>query len=130
MKEETKGKITYRIGENQVIIDPLLGNYYNVRSIWKIAEKALMCLKLHGSIIPSTSEVLNYSDNIGILSTTYIQICSSVMAGREVGMVRYCMSASEETFHMLSLRRRKKLLKIMNALTRGKLIHYILLQDS
>ncbi|KAI3901682.1 hypothetical protein MKW98_021846, partial [Papaver atlanticum] len=45
-------------GDIQGIIDPLLGNDYNVQSIWKIAEKALMCVQPHGSMRPSISEVL------------------------------------------------------------------------
>ncbi|RZC78812.1 hypothetical protein C5167_003047 [Papaver somniferum] len=45
-------------GDIQGILDPLLGNDYNVQSIWKIAEKALMCVQPHGSMRPSISEVL------------------------------------------------------------------------
>ncbi|KAI3852117.1 hypothetical protein MKW98_020116, partial [Papaver atlanticum] len=45
-------------GNIQGIIDPSLQNEYNIQSIWKIAEKALMCVQAHGSMRPSISEVL------------------------------------------------------------------------
>ncbi|KAF6134856.1 hypothetical protein GIB67_002257 [Kingdonia uniflora] len=45
-------------GDIQGIIDPLLGNDYNIQSMWKIAEKAMMCVQSHGSMRPSISEVL------------------------------------------------------------------------
>ncbi|KAI3965091.1 hypothetical protein MKX01_014022 [Papaver californicum] len=45
-------------GNIQGIIDPSLQNEYNIQSIWKIAEKALMCVQSHGSMRPSISEVL------------------------------------------------------------------------
>ncbi|CAH9131765.1 unnamed protein product [Cuscuta epithymum] len=45
-------------GDLQGIIDPTLGNEYDIQSMWKIAEKALMCVQPHGSMRPSISEVL------------------------------------------------------------------------
>ncbi|OVA18179.1 Protein kinase domain [Macleaya cordata] len=45
-------------GDIQGIIDPLLGTEFNIQSIWKIAEKAMMCVQPHGSMRPSISEVL------------------------------------------------------------------------
>ncbi|PON32472.1 Mitogen-activated protein kinase kinase kinase [Parasponia andersonii] len=45
-------------GDIQGIIDPALRNEYDIQSMWKIAEKALMCVQPHGFMRPSISEVL------------------------------------------------------------------------
>ncbi|KAD3337491.1 hypothetical protein E3N88_33011 [Mikania micrantha] len=45
-------------GDIQGIIDPSLGNEYDIQSMWKIAEKALMCVQPHGNMRPSMSEVI------------------------------------------------------------------------
>ncbi|POO01581.1 Mitogen-activated protein kinase kinase kinase [Trema orientale] len=45
-------------GDIQGIIDPALRNEYDIQSMWKIAEKALMCVQPHGYMRPSISEVL------------------------------------------------------------------------
>lgn len=45
-------------GDIQGIIDPSLGEEYDIQSMWKIAEKALMCVLPHGCMRPSISEVL------------------------------------------------------------------------
>ncbi|KAK1270075.1 putative LRR receptor-like serine/threonine-protein kinase [Acorus gramineus] len=45
-------------GNIQEIIDPSLGANFNIESVWKIAEKALMCIQPHGSLRPSISEVV------------------------------------------------------------------------
>ncbi|KAL8214455.1 hypothetical protein R6Q57_003904 [Mikania cordata] len=45
-------------GDIQGIIDPTLGNEYDIQSMWKIAEKALMCVQPHGNMRPSMSEVI------------------------------------------------------------------------
>lgn len=45
-------------GDIQGIIDPALGEGYDIQSMWKIAEKALMCVQPHGFMRPSISEVL------------------------------------------------------------------------
>lgn len=45
-------------GDIQGIIDPALGNNYDIQSMWKIAEKALMCVQPHGNMRPSMSEVI------------------------------------------------------------------------
>ncbi|XP_073148897.1 probable LRR receptor-like serine/threonine-protein kinase At1g67720 isoform X2 [Henckelia pumila] len=44
-------------GDIHSIIDPRLREY-DIQSMWKIAEKALMCLKPHGNMRPSISEVI------------------------------------------------------------------------
>lgn len=44
-------------GDIQGIIDPALGNEYDIQSMWKIAEKALMCVQPHGNLRPTMSEV-------------------------------------------------------------------------
>ncbi|XP_042476517.1 probable LRR receptor-like serine/threonine-protein kinase At1g67720 isoform X1 [Macadamia integrifolia] len=45
-------------GNIQGIIDPSLQNEFDIQSVWKIAEKAMMCVQSHGSMRPSISEVL------------------------------------------------------------------------
>lgn len=45
-------------GDIQGIIDPALHNGYDLQSMWKIAEKALMCVQPHGHMRPSISEVV------------------------------------------------------------------------
>ncbi|KAJ4979914.1 hypothetical protein NE237_010694 [Protea cynaroides] len=45
-------------GDIQGIIDPSLQNEFDIQSVWKIAEKAMMCVQSHGSMRPSISEVL------------------------------------------------------------------------
>ncbi|KAK9158162.1 hypothetical protein Scep_004736 [Stephania cephalantha] len=45
-------------GDIHAIIDPSLNDRYTIQSVWKIAEKAMMCLQPHGVMRPSISEVL------------------------------------------------------------------------
>lgn len=51
-------KLHIESGNIQGIIDPTLGNDYDIQSMWKIAERALMCVQPHGHMRPSISEVL------------------------------------------------------------------------
>ncbi|KAK9289650.1 hypothetical protein L1049_007808 [Liquidambar formosana] len=51
-------KLHIESGDIQGIIDQSLGNEYDIQSMWKIAEKALMCVQPHGSMRPSISEVI------------------------------------------------------------------------
>uniref|UniRef100_A0A3Q7HY23 non-specific serine/threonine protein kinase n=1 Tax=Solanum lycopersicum TaxID=4081 RepID=A0A3Q7HY23_SOLLC len=51
-------KLHIESGDVQGIIDPALHNDYDIQSIWKIAEKALMCVQPHGNMRPSISEVI------------------------------------------------------------------------
>ncbi|GAV82267.1 Pkinase_Tyr domain-containing protein/Malectin_like domain-containing protein/LRR_8 domain-containing protein [Cephalotus follicularis] len=51
-------KLHIESGDIQGIIDPLLHDEYDIQSMWKIAEKALMCVQPHGNMRPSISEVL------------------------------------------------------------------------
>ncbi|XP_057999534.1 probable LRR receptor-like serine/threonine-protein kinase At1g67720 isoform X2 [Hevea brasiliensis] len=51
-------KLHIESGDIQGIIDPLLHDEYDIQSMWKIAEKALMCVQPHGHMRPSISEVL------------------------------------------------------------------------
>lgn len=51
-------KMHIESGDIQGIIDPSLGEEYDIQSMWKIAEKALMCVLPHGCMRPSISEVL------------------------------------------------------------------------
>ncbi|KAL0375124.1 UNVERIFIED_CONTAM: putative LRR receptor-like serine/threonine-protein kinase [Sesamum radiatum] len=50
-------KMHIESGDIQGIIDPSLHDY-DIQSMWKIAEKALMCVQPHGSMRPSISEVI------------------------------------------------------------------------
>ncbi|KAK9154147.1 hypothetical protein Sjap_001627 [Stephania japonica] len=45
-------------GDIHGIIDPALRNEFNIQSVWKIAEKALLCVQNYGSSRPPMSEVL------------------------------------------------------------------------
>ncbi|KAJ9540289.1 hypothetical protein OSB04_026795 [Centaurea solstitialis] len=51
-------KLHIENGDIQGIIDPGLGDEYDVQSMWKIAEKALMCVQPHANMRPSMSEVI------------------------------------------------------------------------
>ncbi|CAO2824234.1 unnamed protein product [Amaranthus hypochondriacus] len=51
-------KLHIESGDIQGIIDPSLRDEYDIQSMWKIAEKALMCVQAHGHMRPSISEVL------------------------------------------------------------------------
>ncbi|KAJ4849206.1 hypothetical protein Tsubulata_025969 [Turnera subulata] len=51
-------KLHIESGDIQGIIDPALNDEYDIQSMWKIAEKALMCVLPHGHMRPSISEVL------------------------------------------------------------------------
>ncbi|KAL2660411.1 hypothetical protein AAZV13_03G139500 [Glycine max] len=51
-------KLHIESGDIQGIIDPLLRNDYDLQSMWKIAEKALMCVQPHGHMRPTISEVI------------------------------------------------------------------------
>ncbi|KAF7818578.1 putative LRR receptor-like serine/threonine-protein kinase [Senna tora] len=51
-------KLHIESGDIQGIIDPSLRSDYDLQSMWKIAEKALMCVQPHGHMRPSISEVL------------------------------------------------------------------------
>lgn len=62
-------------GDIQGIIDPSLGNDYDIQSMWKIAEKALLCVQPHGYMRPSISEVLK-------------EIQDAISMEREASMVR------------------------------------------
>ncbi|KAL8152695.1 hypothetical protein V2J09_010455 [Rumex salicifolius] len=51
-------KLHIENGDLQGIIDPTLQGEYDIQSMWKIAEKALMCVLPHGYMRPSMAEVL------------------------------------------------------------------------
>lgn len=51
-------KMHIEIGDIQGIIDPSFCNEYDIQSMWKIAEKALLCVQPHGSMRPPISEVI------------------------------------------------------------------------
>lgn len=62
-------------GDIQGIIDPALRDEYDIQSMWKIAEKALLCVQAHGHMRPSISEVLK-------------EIQDAIMIEKEVQSVR------------------------------------------
>ena len=43
---------------DQGIIDPLLHSDFDIQSVWKVADKAMMCIQPYGRLRPSMSEVL------------------------------------------------------------------------
>lgn len=45
-------------GNVEAVVDPALQDDYDLQSVWKIAEIAIMCVKPHGAQRPSISEVL------------------------------------------------------------------------
>ncbi|KAJ6778372.1 hypothetical protein OIU74_002215 [Salix koriyanagi] len=51
-------KLHIERGDIQGIIDPSLCGEYDIQSMWKVAEKALMCVQPHGHMRPSMSELL------------------------------------------------------------------------
>ncbi|XP_024977328.1 probable LRR receptor-like serine/threonine-protein kinase At1g67720 [Cynara cardunculus var. scolymus] len=51
-------KLHIENGDIQRIIDPALGDEYDVQTMWKMAEKALMCVQPHANMRPSMSEVI------------------------------------------------------------------------
>ncbi|KAK1562180.1 hypothetical protein Q3G72_007557 [Acer saccharum] len=51
-------KMHIESGDIQGIIDPMIRDEYDIQAMWKIAEKALMCVQPHGKMRPSISEVL------------------------------------------------------------------------
>ncbi|XP_057534417.1 probable LRR receptor-like serine/threonine-protein kinase At1g67720 isoform X2 [Amaranthus tricolor] len=51
-------KLHIESGDIQGIIDRSLRDEFDVQSMWKIAEKALMCVQAHGYMRPSISDVL------------------------------------------------------------------------
>jgi hypothetical protein len=53
-----QAKLHIESGDIQGIIDPSLHDEFDIQSMWKIAEKALMCVQPHGRMRPSISEVL------------------------------------------------------------------------
>ena len=55
---DSQAKLHIESGDIQGIIDPSLHEEFDIQSIWKIAEKALMCVQPHGHMRPSISEVL------------------------------------------------------------------------
>ncbi|XXG66060.1 hypothetical protein AAC387_Pa05g3611 [Persea americana] len=60
-------------GDIQGIIDPALHNGFDIQSVWKVAEKAMMCVQPYGRLRPSMSEVLKE-----------IQEAISIERGREL----------------------------------------------
>ncbi|KAI7751377.1 hypothetical protein M8C21_016925, partial [Ambrosia artemisiifolia] len=51
-------KVHIESGDIQGIIDPSLGDEYDIQSMWKVAEKALMCVQPHANTRPSMSEII------------------------------------------------------------------------
>ncbi|XP_078430483.1 leucine-rich repeat protein kinase family protein isoform X2 [Wolffia australiana] len=45
-------------GNIQGIIDPALGDRFNLQSVWKVAEQAMMCVHQHGMARPTMPKIL------------------------------------------------------------------------
>ncbi|KAK6146971.1 hypothetical protein DH2020_017883 [Rehmannia glutinosa] len=57
LTDKSDAKLHIESGDIQGIIDPTL-HEYDIQSMWKIAEKALMCVQPHGNMRPSINEVI------------------------------------------------------------------------
>ncbi|XP_074268902.1 putative LRR receptor-like serine/threonine-protein kinase At1g67720 isoform X2 [Silene latifolia] len=81
-------KLHIESGDIQGIIDPSLRDEYDIQSMWKIAEKALMCVQAHGHMRPSMSEVLK-------------EVQDAIMIEKEAQSVRHGNSddISKHSFH-------------------------------
>ncbi|XP_010245004.1 PREDICTED: probable LRR receptor-like serine/threonine-protein kinase At1g67720 [Nelumbo nucifera] len=75
-------------GDIQGIIDPSLHNEFDIQSVWKIAEKAMMCVQPHGNTRPSISEVLKE-----------IQEAISIERGAETRREGYSDNMSNNSLH-------------------------------
>ncbi|KAI3687782.1 hypothetical protein L1987_81485 [Smallanthus sonchifolius] len=51
-------KLHIENGDIQGIIDPSLGDEYDIEIMWKLAEKALMCVQPHANTRPTMSEII------------------------------------------------------------------------
>lgn len=45
-------------GDIHSIIDPALGTNFNIQSVWKFAEKAMLCVQSYGKLRPTMSDVV------------------------------------------------------------------------
>ncbi|KAH9331554.1 hypothetical protein KI387_003662, partial [Taxus chinensis] len=45
-------------GDIRSIIDPALGTNFNIQCVWKIAEKAMLCVQPYGKLRPTMSDVV------------------------------------------------------------------------
>ncbi|XP_050227786.1 probable LRR receptor-like serine/threonine-protein kinase At1g67720 [Mercurialis annua] len=75
-------KLHIESGDIQGIIDSSLDGEYDIQSMWKIAEKALMCVQPHGHMRPSISEVMK-------------EIQDAIAVEKEAMAVRECNNSDD-----------------------------------
>ncbi|XP_028066432.1 probable LRR receptor-like serine/threonine-protein kinase At1g67720 [Camellia sinensis] len=103
-------KLHIENGDIQGIIDPSLHDEYDIQSMWKIAEKALMCVQPHGNTRPSMSEVLKeIQDAISIEKGADVvregnsdeisrnSMHSSLVMGGSLDLGDHCLSIDESS---------------------------------
>lgn len=83
-------KMHIESGDIQGIIDPSLQNEYDIQSMWKIAEKALMCVQPHGHMRPSISEVMKEVQDAILIEKEAL----AVREGTSDEMSRHSMNSS------------------------------------
>ncbi|KAL5711225.1 hypothetical protein ACHQM5_021704 [Ranunculus cassubicifolius] len=86
-------KLHIQSGDIQGIIDTSLRNDYNIQSVWKIAEKAMMCVLPHGSMRPSISEVLKEIQDAILIEKT----AEAIREGNSDDMSRSSLHSSMNT---------------------------------
>ncbi|KZV35082.1 putative LRR receptor-like serine/threonine-protein kinase-like [Dorcoceras hygrometricum] len=82
-------KLHIESGDIHSIIDPRL-HEYDIQSMWKIAEKALMCLNPHGSLRPSISEVIKEIQDALVIE----KLAQAVRQGSPAEKVRHSANSS------------------------------------
>ncbi|XAR50987.1 Non-specific serine/threonine protein kinase [Bertholletia excelsa] len=85
-------KLHIENGDIRGIVDPWLQGEYDIQSMWKIAEKALMCVEPHGSMRPSMSEVIKE-----IQDAILIERGEAAREGTSDEMPRNCVHSSLNT---------------------------------
>ncbi|XAR69028.1 Non-specific serine/threonine protein kinase [Bertholletia excelsa] len=83
-------KLHIEKGDIQGIIDPSLHGEYDIQSMWKIAEKALMCVAPHGHMRPPMSEVIKEIQD----ATAIERGAEAVGEGNSDDISRYSMHSS------------------------------------
>lgn len=103
-------KMHIESGDLQGIIDPALHDY-DIQSMWKIAEKALMCVQPHGSMRPWISEVIKE-----------IQDAIAIEKGAE--------AVREGSSDEISRRSAHSSLNLVGSVDMGASEHYLSIDDS
>lgn len=106
-----QAKLHIESGDIQGIIDPTFEDEYDIQSMWKIADKALMCVQSHRSMRPPISEVIKE-----------IQDAISIERGAEAIREGSSDEISRHSLHSS--------LNIMGSLDLGYSEHYLSIDES